>query len=573
MGRVGRFTRRQTFVAVLLAVALGFAIRWAVETPVYAYGSDHFQHLLIARSLAAGEGFSSGGSQHPDLSRPPLFPVLTAGFLLLTGNVELAAQILIVLASALVVVPLFVLARNTFGPRAAMAALPLGALSRLVASAGLMTEPLFLFLGLSAGAATWSAVRRPRYLAFFAAGVVAGASALARFEGVALIPILAAWAAIGSGRRPPRPGPRLARALALLAGALLLYGPYVAWVSSQTHRWNPTPGVQYLRDMREVSDRLALRSVEGPWVPWTERAQYLVSADRRHRVLETYFNDGILLEPDHSQLAGSEPPAPPAGSGSDPRRWMHLILRRFNIAVGNLSRLPYRLHSSDFLPLAPVALGLVGAISALRLRRTRRALLYLVTLAIAALSPVLSHIEARFLYLPFAVGLIVSAGGWGWIASRLSALRGRGAGIARIAVHVGIASLVASSAFHHHTGHDARYRRSWFRQQFAAHASRELPPGPILAVQMHVPYWAGRPYRAIPVGDADVLLDYARSQGAVGVFFDSTEDLRRRPHLRTLLEDPPPAGLLLVVVEPLPDNAGEVRLFEVVSEPGMVAAP
>jgi len=550
------FSRRQAAVAVIVAAAVGLVVRWVVETPVYAYGSDHFHHLLLAQSLAAGDGFQSGGSQHPDLSRPPLFPLLTAGLSWLTGDVDTAAQILVLLASALVVVPLYVLARNTFGARASLAVLPLGALSGLVATAGLMAEPLFLLLGLSAAAATWWAMRRSRTLAFFAAGALAGACALTRYEGLALLPVLSVWAGLGSGRPQARRAHRLVSAMLVLAGALVLYGPYVAWASARMGRWAPAPGVQYLQDMRSLTDRLRLREAEGPWVPWTERAQYIVAADHRRRVLDTYFLDGVILEPDPAMIG----PVSPTGPSDSPPVWKNVAKRRINIFRMNLSRLPYYLYASGFLPVVPVILGMLGAIAALRLRRTRRVLVYLLSLAAASLAPVLSHVEARFLYLPFAFGLVASAAGWGWLVGRLSLLRGAGGRITRLAVHAGLVAVVASSGLHHHAGHRERFQRSSFRKELAPLVAQELPPGPILAVQMHVPYWSGRPYRPIPVGEIGIVLDYARSQEAVGIVLDSARDLQRRPHLAALFEQPPPPGLRLLHTRRLPEG-GEVRLF------------
>ena len=115
-------------------------------------------------------------------------------------------------------------------------------------------------------------------------------------------------------------------------------------------------------------------------------------------------------------------------------------------------------------------------------------------------------------------------------------------------------------AFRHHAGHEARYQRSKYRQELAPRIAGRLPPGPILAVQMHIPYWTGRPYRAIPIGELDLVIEYARSQGAVGLFFDGPADLIRRPHLDILLDEHVPPELQLVHSESRPGGQ-EVRLF------------
>ena len=556
-----KLTRGRGAVALLIVALLAaFAVRLAYETPVYSHGSDYLHHLLLARSLAAGDGFQSGGSQYPDLSRPPLFPILTAGLSWLTGDIVVAAHVIVLLSSALVVIPLYSLARKSFGPRAGLCALPLGAFSGLIGSAGLMTEPLFLLLGLSAGAATWSASRFPRSRAFFVAGLLAGGSALARFEGLFLIPVLSVWVAL-AGQRTSRTR-RFASGMLVLGGALSLYAPYAAWASVKLGRWAPAPGIQYLQEMRFVSDRLDLRSIDGPYVEWSEWSKYLMASDHESRVLETYFNTRVLLEPDPVFVV----PRRSTDVAVEPPLWSNIVKRRIYITLGNLRNTPYHLNAAGFLPIVTSFLGMVGAIVALSTHRTRRALVYLLILGAASLVPALSHMETRYLYLPFAFGLVLSAGGWGYLAGRLSRLTGRARRATAATVHAALIALVALSGLHHHAGHRLRYQLTDFRRELAPIVAELLPPGPLLARQMHVPYWAGRAYRPIPMADPVSLLDYARAHGAAGLFFDSVQDMSRRPHLSALLEDPPPPGFRLLLKKPGPEG-GEVRVFGFDLEP------
>jgi hypothetical protein len=134
---------------------------------------------------------------------------------------------------------------------------------------------------------------------------------------------------------------------------------------------------------------------------------------------------------------------------------------------------------------------------------------------------------------------------------------------------VTLVALVAFSGLHHHAGHTLRYQLASFRREFAPVVAAELPPGPVLARQMHVPYWAGRVYRPIPMATPESLLDFARAHGAAGVFLDSVQDMELRPHLSALLEDPPPPGFRLVVSRTRPEG-GEVRLFAVAPDPETV---
>jgi hypothetical protein len=67
-------------VPVLLGAVVR-ALHWAVVNPDWVPRSDARQYVELARSLAAGDGFSStfpGGAAHATAFRPPLYPALLA---------------------------------------------------------------------------------------------------------------------------------------------------------------------------------------------------------------------------------------------------------------------------------------------------------------------------------------------------------------------------------------------------------------------------------------------------------------------------------------------------------------
>jgi hypothetical protein len=101
-------------------------------------------------------------------------------------------------------------------------------------------------------------------------------------------------------------------------------------------------------------------------------------------------------------------------------------------------------------------------------------------------------------------------------------------------------------------------------REMADATAGKLPAGPLLAVRSLMPYRAGRPYRAIPVGELPLVMEYARSQGAVGLYLEGDYDLGRRPHLEILAGSIPAPGLRLVHACPSP-MGGEARLFAVES--------
>jgi hypothetical protein len=576
MTRPGRIPKARTLARgrraaglLLAAMVAGVVLRLLLLSPEGSFSSDSFQYLLLADSLAAGEGYVSGGSEHPDLSRPPLLPCLVATASFFTGDARSGAYLVTVLCSALAVVPLFFLARGIFGARAALASLPLGALSCLAASAmRILPAAPHLLLFLSAAAVAWAAARRGRPWLFLMAGALAGGAALARSEGLALAPVLALWVVVDRpGARLESPG-RMARAALLLVAATALYAPYSIWASQRLGRAAIVPSMEYMATMRRVSDNLGLRWVE-KWIPWQERAQSLLTADHTRRVLEVTFETGEIPEADPGEVAISYADVKPDETPS----WRHIAWRRLRITAGNLMKLPKALKWGHFLPVAPVALGLMGLLTGLNWRRGR-GLGYLFLLTAGAVAPILSHLEGRFLYTPFALGLVVAAGGWGWLDGKLRGLldnrTGRDDGtrrggfpgrrpMARVPIHLGLGAMVLAAGIAHSFMLRFPPEIIAVRQEVAA-SLEQVAPGALLAVQPHLAYHAGRAYRMLPVGPPSTVLDYARASGASLLVMEGSRDLRLRPDLMELGGEAPPRGFRLLLERPDP-RGGTMRVF------------
>jgi hypothetical protein len=150
--RLGR--GRATVVGLAVLVLGGFALRWSTARVETLMGSDACQYLLLAEGVASGRGFVSGGSEHPDVTRLPAFPLLLAPLGAATGDYEGAARFLVTLAGALLPLPLWWLARRSFGPDAAWLASLMGAFSCVHGAAGfLLPDPIALLLLLASAAA------------------------------------------------------------------------------------------------------------------------------------------------------------------------------------------------------------------------------------------------------------------------------------------------------------------------------------------------------------------------------------------------------------------------------------
>lgn len=208
-------TARRT--RALLGVGLlAFAVRLAVValTPEYVPIHDDRSYAAHALVLLNTGHYPvvhvTGHVVQAAVYRPPGWPLLLATLWHVTGANIGAARLLLVVLGTLLAVLVALVARRLFGERAGLAAGVLAALCPplIAVGASLESETFFSVLVLGAVLAALAArdpgTPRARTVALLvAAGLLAGASALTRTNGLALVPVVAAIAAVG-GLRAPR---------------------------------------------------------------------------------------------------------------------------------------------------------------------------------------------------------------------------------------------------------------------------------------------------------------------------------------------------------------------------------
>ena len=550
---------RGAVLLLVLAVTVGFGLRWWAQVPTARYSSDSFHYLLLAEHLAAGEGFVSGGSEHPDLSRPPLFPMAIAAFIPASGNAGNAARVVSALAGSLAVVPLFFLARAMLGSGAALAMLPLAALSCLIGGAvRFLPTSLSTLLALAALGAAYAAGRHgrlaPALVAGLAAGLLAGLTALTRSEGVVWPPLLALWILVApfAGRRLL--SRRLLITATLVGGSLLAYAPYVAWASGHLGRLDFAPPITYLTHMRDMSDRLGLRWVEDATVPWQQRAAGLLNTDHTRLVLPERFSHSRRLEPDPAGISLEYADLKP---GEEPEM-ASILRRRLSIAAGNTARLQSTVRYGHFAPAILVLLSLAG-LPLLIHPRHRRGTLFLLLVLAGSLAPVFSHVERRFLYVAFGLTLLPAAAGWHTLARLAARAAGSRTRLAQAAVSAGLLVLVLSAGLAHARVQERPAAEYRLMEHIAATLGQG-PAGAVLSVRPAEAYLAGRPFRLLPVATPAAVLDYARARGATQLVLEEHRDLAVRPALQALVGDSPPPGYTLTHVMDNP-RGGRVRIF------------
>jgi hypothetical protein len=548
--------RRRARWLLLGALVLGFLLQLVVAVRAQPYGSDSFHYLLLAKSLASGRGFVSGGSQHPDVTRMPVYPALIACAYLALRDLERAAWLVTAAGGALALVPLVMLARAMFGRRAFGPALVLGTLSCVIAvSWRLLPEPVYLPLVLGSVASTWWSVRRPSRDASLLTGVLSAIAAVTRAEGLAFVLFAGGWSFLdGGSARPGRPG-RWARASLVLLSAGAIYAVYVATVSVHLGRFEPFPEVRYLRLMREVDDRFGLRHASGPYMAWADRSRFLLTEDQTQFVLESSFASGHVPTPEPTFVV------PEKATYREDVPLSSTVVRRLGITTQNLRRVPTALKDMHLVPAVLAVLGSIGALACVASRRGRKQLLFLACALATALFPVVSHVEGRFLFPAFALALWPAAAGWTWLVGEARRAWPRSA-VPAYVLWVLIAVAVAAAGATHLKAQHARLAEAAMRRDAAAWARDNLPAGPVLALEPGIPFWSGHAYRAIPMGGPEAVLAFARAQKAAAFSFEDPNDLERLPLLAPFRADTPPAGFRLLH-EVKRSGVGSAKLFAV----------
>ncbi len=237
-------------MAGLVLISLALHLFYGVRSRV-VWGDEPF-YLWLGRNWLTGQGYQFLGFN--DVHHPPLYPLLSGLFYLITGDLEQASTILYVLFGPLLVLPVVGIGRRIYGRASGLLAGLLIALWPAFNAAvpwwGTMTEPVFYFfiaLGLwAAVTAAGFAVRQakdresasPARLPFWGlAGLAFGLAYLTRPEGiwymvtVGAALLLAAWL-----RRLPWAN-WLAGGLAFALGFMLCFAPYAIYIHSQTGSW------------------------------------------------------------------------------------------------------------------------------------------------------------------------------------------------------------------------------------------------------------------------------------------------------------------------------------------------
>ncbi len=531
--KVGSTSRRPDqrlwlFIIVLIALALriGLAslprvVRW-----------DEPDYLWLGKSLLTGHGYTITGV--PELHYPPLFPVLAGGVYWLTGQPELGSAFWYVVLGALLVLPVFALAKRIYGTQVAWFSAILVAvfpgLSSTVLYWGTMTEPLFILIVYSALWTALVALEDGKLWAYAATGALLSLAYLSRPEGIVWLAslgvlFLVMWIAKRQLFRWRTP----LNLLVFLASFLILAAPYIVFLHEHTGKWLATGKLSITYDIGEaVLERdpvlydqvtASLDSASGEILWWSNKR------------FERSMLD-IILE--------------------DPQKFVSRIWR-------NMQRMRSAIFSPTIFPLfllAPVALAWFRQPWGRR-RLGHEALLWAGVLPVAAFLPF--HVEVRFFSPAFPAMLIwLAAGLWalgGWAAETLTFWRSKDgtqapASVGKIVRDQSIVAglclavlMIYMVRVHFSVVQNGMKDLSFAHKTAGLWLKENSPPdAAIMSRDLAVSLYAERGFVVSPRTDYANYLAYARRKGASYLLVDENELRVLRPHLAFLLDDanPPP---------------------------------
>jgi 4-amino-4-deoxy-L-arabinose transferase-like glycosyltransferase len=246
-GNVGRTQlqdRRWFWSRLAVVVAFAFGVRvvyLAAVTEHFRYGFDAIWYELQGGFIKLGFGYIDPSSffrgvARPTANFPPLYPLLLAGVAEVHRS-ELAFQLAGCVIGSVLVVSVGMLGRRVAGARVGLVAAALAAVYPLLIAAdvSLMADSLYVVLVTTAVLATYWALDRLSLTRWALLGILLGAAALTRAEGLFFAFVLVIPAAVfarsGTWRR------RLGVAAVALGCCLVVMTPW--WLRNESVLGNP----------------------------------------------------------------------------------------------------------------------------------------------------------------------------------------------------------------------------------------------------------------------------------------------------------------------------------------------
>ena len=238
-----------------LALLVGLALVWrlillALASDRIVWGDEPF-YLWLGRNFFTGHGYTFTG--YHDVHHTPGYPFLSGVLYLITGNMEMASDLLYAVFGALLVVPIYVIAHEMYGRRVASVAGILVSLWPAVTISvlywGTLTEPpyfFFIYSGIDCGLL---ALRGRGRWPSFMTGAFLALAYLVRPEAIGyLVAVTGIILVVRLFERQLLSRRTWVTVTLIVVGYLVFFFPYAAYVRLNTGEWMITEkaGVTYV---------------------------------------------------------------------------------------------------------------------------------------------------------------------------------------------------------------------------------------------------------------------------------------------------------------------------------------
>ncbi|MBI5192086.1 MAG: glycosyltransferase family 39 protein [Nitrospirae bacterium] len=172
---------------------LSFIVRISTASVFVTY-PDSALYLSFAKSILNGRlFFDFAGGNNTIL--PPLYSLVIAFFSLFTGNIEKAGVLVSILSGAILIIPVFYIAKTVYNEKAAWVSTAFVFFSPILInwSTSMLTESLFITLFISGIAGCLYGIENKKLLFILVSGGLIGLSYMTRVVGIVVIPVLGIW--------------------------------------------------------------------------------------------------------------------------------------------------------------------------------------------------------------------------------------------------------------------------------------------------------------------------------------------------------------------------------------------
>ncbi len=317
----------RAFTAVVLCAS--FLLALVVRTWAVGYrgviGFDETYYYILGRNLLTGHGYTLNGLPHAAF--PPLYPLLVGLASLISRDMRFATSAVSALGGALVVVPVYFLARDVHSRLVgAIAAFAAAAWPALWFFASLSvpynwklyagSEPLYVTLFTFGVLFLWRFARRGGWGKAVLAGAAFGLASLVRSEGPVVFALLFLWlVADGVVSRRIFKARAVAQTVLLGAAMVVAFSPWLVYMHGVTGRWTLGPK---LANKTKIREAFWLWTASGDNLPFLD-IHYKLNADADW-MEEPYWG---VSEWHRQKMAASSALAGGAGAVAHPEgRWV-----------------------------------------------------------------------------------------------------------------------------------------------------------------------------------------------------------------------------------------------------------